>query len=440
MTPEELVNLFRNVKLGYDKQNSWEWWVANSSRPELNVYQVNEKTKKIALRGDDDTASTAIYQNLGYVDFGGEARLKDPVDRIMEVTGLSFLDAVKLFLSWEGYDINENINYNIPKPVVYVDKEKKKYKAPYKERFLQERVLDRVKYKKEYEELAKGLFRGCTPEEKRCAEGALYIGFLKSNDPVFPDRIFIPEFDQDEVAWGHYLYNRNAEPKGLLRKDAKRVLFGSHLLKKYPRQILYCEGHSDTIVNIAKGYASVTTGSATKDIKEYLPLLEGRELHDFPDLDIAGAKGAIRRRLDIIEYNLSIPKAERKKRMVHHKIYWWAPVFYSDKLGEKIINNRLSPYDPLYPFVPKIKLVRVKKSGKVVAMIDLELLDKIIIHVLKKNKINIKSYLLPSNWKLISKKGKKMGYDFVDFHEETELDSIKKEKKKKFLLPFSFSF
>jgi len=435
MKNEDMVNLYKNIKAGYDKESSWWWWINNSHRPELCVYKIDEKLKKLALRAEDDTASTAIYQGLGYVDFGGEARLKDPVERIMEITGLSFLEAIKLFLSWEGYDIEQDIQYHIPKPVVYKHDKKKTFKAPYKDKFLQDRVLDRVKYKEQYEEIAKGLFRGCTPEEKKFAEGILYIGFMKSDDPDFADRIFIPEYDQDEIPWGHYLYNRNAEPKGLLRKNAKRVLFGSHLLKKYSKDILYCEGHSDTVVNIAKGYASVTSGSATKPIKDYLPLLEGRILHDFPDLDIAGAIGAIKRRLDIIEYNLSIPQEEKPFRKISHKIYWWSHTFISDKLGEKIINNRISQNDELFPFLSQIKLGRYK--GKVLAIINLNLLDKIIANWLQKRNIPIREYFLPSSWQIMISKPRKMGFDFVDFHEET-IEGVKKAKKERFLEKFKF--
>jgi len=436
MTTEEIVHLYKNIKYGYDKESSWWWWVNNAHRPELCVYKVDEKLKKLSLRADDNTASTAIYQNLSYVDFGGEARLKDPVERIMEITGLSFIEAVKLFLTWEGYNIEENIQYNIPKPVVYQHEEKKTYKAPYKERFLQERVLDRVRHKEQYEEIAKGLFRGCNAKEKEFAEGILYIGFLKSDDPDFADRIFIPEFDQDEIPWGHYLYNRNAEPKGLLRKNAKRVLFGSHLLKKYPKNIIYNEGHSDTIVNIAKGYASITSGSATKPIKEYLSLLEGKTLHDFPDLDIAGSIGAIKRRLDIIEYNLSLPKEEREFRKISHKIYWWSNTFISDKLGEKIFNRKINQYDELFPFINQVKLGTYK--GKVLAMIDIKLMDQVIANWLQKRNVPVKKYLLPSSWKIMISKPRKMGFDFIDFHEET-LEGIKKEKKERLLEKFKFS-
>ena len=432
---EKIVSIYKNIKAGHDKESSWWWWINNSHRPELCVYKVDEKLKKISLRAEDDTASTAIYQNLTYVDFGGEAKAKDPVERIMEITGLSFIEAVKLFLTWEGYDINENIQYNIPKPVIYKSEEKKTFKAPYKERFLQECVLNRVRYKEQYEEIAKGLFRGCTEEEKKFAEGALYIGFMKSDDPNFSDRIFIPEYDQEEIAWGHYLYNRNAEPKGLLRKNAKRVLFGSHLLKKYSKDIIYCEGHSDTIVNIAKNYAAITSGSATKPVKDYLSLLEGKTLHDFPDLDIAGAIGAVKRRLDIIEYNLSLPKEEKPFRKISHKLYWWSNTFMSDKLGRKILEGKISQQDTLFPFLSYIKLGRFK--DKVYAIIDIQLMNHIIASWLQKRNIPVREYLLPSSWQTMISKPRKMGFDFVDFHEETN-EGIKKTKKENFLQKFKF--
>ena len=426
---EALINMYKTRKASYDKQSSWLWWLNNSDKPELMVYQINERTKKMSLRADDETPSVAVYSGLSYMDFGGDSRLRDPVDRIMETTGLSFIEAIKLFLTWENINIDDEIlEYQVPKPVVYITKEKKQYKAPYNDKFIQDRIMDRLKFPSIYNPLREGLFRSCSIEEMERAEALFSIGLFISKDPEWSHRIFIPEFDEKGQAWGHYLYNREAEPKGLLRKDAKRVLFGSHLVSRYGDNIIYNEGHSDVLVNVAKGLAAVSTGSATKRLsEEYLEILAGKTLHDFPDLDIPGILGATQRALDILEWNQKNPN-----KKINHKIYLWSSMFYSEKIAKRIMEHTVSKSEPYYPFIRYIPLKKGKTTTA--AIFDIKIMFLIQRDWAEKRNINLPKELLVSNWKVLSKKLKKGGYDMIDFHNENQ----NSPKYNKFLTLFKF--
>jgi len=411
----KLYEKYKQFKEGMSKEESWELWHSLSGKPELGVCQVNESAKKMSFRVYDDTASVAIFENLIAFDFGGSNdKGVDPVGRIMEVTGFDFKNALITFMSWLGEDIE------IKPPEMRFKKDKKSQVNPYKPSYLRRVISDRHLYKEQYEKLAKGLFRSCTEKQKKYAENVLYIGYVPATEE-YVDRIFIPEMDEKGIAYGSYKYNRGADPKGLLRRNSKRVLFGSHMLPKYKDYIIYSEGHSDTVVNIAKRFSCITTGSSTKKFDDKLSLLKGKTLLDFPDLDIAGMKGAMSRKMEIEEFNKNASPEDKIK----HIIFWWADWITSEKIYQKISNNQTEKQDEFISIKDDIVL----SNG--LAGISKKMLRKLQFEICKKK--NWPFELLDiNNWKVVYKKQhKKAGFDFIDLYESE--DSEEKEKLLSFL-------
>jgi hypothetical protein len=400
-------DIYKNIKNSFSREESFLWWEKNSFRPELGVVDLDTRTKKFSFRSGDNTPSTTIYQNLNYIDFGGEGILKDPLSRIMEVTGMSFPQALDLFLEWEGQSIDNyrKPSFNKPKDNI------KEVRKPFSKNYIRDCILNTKKYADRYNYLKKGLFRASSDKEIKIAERLLSIGFIPKSEYEKEDRIFIPEFSIDKVAYGCYKYNRESKyQKGLLRKNSKRVLFGSHLLHKYPNDIIYSEGHTDTIANISKKLACVTTGSSTKSFGDNISYLAGKTLHDFPDLDIPGMIGATKRGLEIEEWNKKNPDQKIK-----HIVYWWSEWFFDQSTYQKYKNGEILKHELFFDIIDKIPK---RKESFLFNINILNYLQKVF---LKKRKIKeIPEYLNFNNWVLLSKKVKKKGYDFIDFHNENQ--------------------
>lgn len=414
---EELKARYRGILERYfSKEESFYWWESNAWRQELGVYKI-APNKMLSLRAGDKTSSTVVYSGLHYIDYGGEGTMQDPIHRIREVTNMGFVEALKLFLSWEGDTAAQKF---IPKQ--QTNKEEKK--KPYDKKYLRDAILNRTRYTQRYEKLSNGLFRACNKNEREVAENLLLIGFLPQNELQEDDRIFIPEMDENGVAFGSYRYNReNKERKGLLRANSTRVLFGSHLLSKYKENVILAEGHTDVVVNVAKRMAAITTGSATKKIGENIHLLAGRHFHDFPDLDIPGMLGAFKRGLEIEEWNKKNPD-----KQIKHTIYWWAEWFASDKIAEKLLSGELSKAEEFFSIKD---LIPIKKGH---ACFNVELLSLIQEDYAKKRKLKISEGLCIKNWKLLSRSCKTAGYDWIDFHTENK----NSENYQSFIQKFKF--
>lgn len=398
-------------------EESFSWWENNASRPELGVYKFDKGTRKISLRVYDDTPSAAIYDRLTYVDFGSDGTQKDPIHRIMEVTGCNFSHALDLILSWEG------VNPQAFVPIQREGFQKEELRSAFSNNYIREMVINRSKMNEQYQLLVPGLFRSCSQKEISNAEKLFSIGFSPKSEYEEENRIFIPEFDSGGIAWGCYKYNRGSGKKGLLRKNSKRVIFGSHLLKKFKNDIILSEGHTDVIVNVAKNLASVTTGSSTKKFNENIGLLAGKTLHDFPDLDIAGMLGAMNRGLEIEAFNTQFPD-----KKITHIIYWWSQWFFDEKLAEKLKNNGVAPSELFYFIKDQIP---IKKDH---AFFNIDILAILQETYAEKKKIVLPDYLRIHNWKIIAKGSKKAGYDWIDFHTENSFS----DKYEKFIEKFRF--
>lgn len=399
---EEIIQHYKRVLQRYSKEESIYWWEQNAWRRELGVYKISS-LKKLALRAGDDTPSTSILEGLHYIDYGGESISRDPVHRIREVTGMGFIEAINLFLSWEGNSIVEEF---IPRDTNRSQEKKKAYEKKY----LRDAVLNKTRFAERYEKLASGLFRSCNKNEQLIAENFLLIGFLPKGEHQEDDRIFIPEMDENGIAFGSYRYNRdNKEKKGLLRSNSNRVLFGSHLLSKYGENVILAEGHTDVVVNIAKRMAAITTGSATKKIGENIHLLAGKHFHDFPDLDIPGMLGAFKRGLEIEEWNKKNPENK-----IRHTIYWWAEWFASSKIAEKLISGEVTRAEDFFSIK---ELIPIKKGH---ACFNVQLLSLVLEEYAKKRRLLLPDHLHIKNWKLLSRSCKTAGYDWIDFHTENK--------------------
>ncbi len=398
-------------------EESFAWYEANASRPELGIYNLEKGSRKISLRVYDDTPSVAIYDRLSYVDFGGDGTQKDPLFRVMEVTKKPFAQALDLILSWEGGCSTEFT----PKAR---NCQKEEQRSAFSNNYIREMVINRSKLNDKYLTLVPGLFRSCSKQEIANAEKLFSIGFSPKSEYESEDRIFIPEFDSGGIAWGCYKYNRSSGKKGLLRKNSKRVIFGSHLLKKFKNDIILSEGHTDVIVNVAKNLASVTTGSSTKKFNENIEILAGKTLHDFPDLDIAGMLGAINRGLEIEAFNKANPD-----KKITHIVYWWAQWFFDEKLAIKLRDeNGVAPSELFYFIKDQIP---IKKDR---AFFNIDILAILQEAYIEKKKIVLPDYLRIHNWKIMSKGSKKAGYDWIDFHTENGFN----EKYESFIEKFRF--
>lgn len=412
----KIFRAYKELKMRYSTpEDSFRWWELNSGRPELGVLSIDTRTKKARFRASDDTPSVAFYKYLSYVDFGADGQSKDPVDRIMEVTGATPLEAAKMVLEWEGQNPEDLEIQNHP-AFREPQKEKKGFRPPYSPKYLKELQTNRCLYQDRYLKVAKGLFRAVTEVEREFAEHILSIGFLPKKEKNHVDRVFVPEFDEKGVPWGSYAYNREGTPKGLLRKNAKRVLFGSHLLAKYPQTVFFTEGHTDAINLIAKKVPAVTTGSSTTKIGEHIKLLAGRKILFFPDLDVPGMKGVTKKAMEIEEWNKKASPEDR----IEYTIFWWADWMYSKDLLEKILSGSVSKSERDLLILSKIG---ARKKGHL-------LVNKEMFRVIQEDflyrfpeyarhpKIDIRS------WTVVHKNAsRKKGYDFVDRMQEGDFAS-----------------
>ena len=418
-------------------EDTFAFFELHSSRKELGIISIDKRTRKLDLRGEN-TPSVAVYPFLKYKDFGGDdGGPTDVISLILENTKLKFPDAVLLLAKWEKEDVTE-----LEKKVLHHREkaEEKKKVPPYKNFYLDQRIQERneIANKAIFNELIKGLFRSCSRDEKIAGIKAFNIGLTSYEEFVSDQdeekqlvyRLFIPEYNEEGVAFGCYKYNRAIKgKKGLLRKNAQRVLFGSHLLKFYKdksKPIILSEGHSDVVVNVAKYLQCVTNGSSTKSIKEYLPLLKGRTLHIYPDADQAGIKGATMRTIEIEAFNKTLEKEEDK---IKYKVFLWSSVFIDESIEEfGKFKVRLSSMK---------KTANPKKFSKkwwikhftdetLSPYIDHSIMIKEQKLIFDKQQVFQKETLVPTkdqlieNWTILSKEPVKQGFDFVDFHEKNK--------------------
>ncbi len=410
--------VLRSIQDRYpDPQSTYEFFLQNKMRPELGIVDIDERMKKADLRGEK-SPSTVFYGNLKFIDYGVSNRKEDVVSLIMRNTNLKFPQAVELLCSWQSQSPAEIAD----QPKVERTVEERKKVAPYSQKYIQKKLEARKEKWDIFVPIRNGLLRGCSAEEKKTAMILFDIGldgYIPEDGEEMVYRAFIPEYDENKVPYGSFRYNRTLDPKGLLRANAQRVLFGSHLLKMFDlnKPIIVSEGHSDTVVNNAKKMQTVTTGSSTTAIGAFLHLLAGKEIHFYPDADQPGMKGVTQKILEVITYNKTVPDEQKIK----WKVFWWGETFIEDKMK----NINLSKIDSM----PEVELRKIKQSwwfkyreeiGQE-AKITLEVLEKHQRELLSHEKVNVSELpeeLFVSKWYLISRDCIKQGFDWIDFHEK----------------------
>jgi len=342
-----------------------------------------------SLRVEDDTPSAHAKPLLKWIDFGLDGRVHSIIDLILMI-GEERLGERRSF-PWAVEELERLVKEAGSAPVegeidpdLFKPKEKKVL-PPYSAYYIQKRVEDAERNREIFEELLSGLCRTCSASERERARKLFRMGLAFPRNDSHEDfpRLFVPEFDSDLVAWGSYRYKRDATPKGLLRRDSKRLLFGGHLLRFFNGgPIIFSEGHSDTVVNNAKGLRCVTTGSATTPLRDNVEALKGREVHIFYDLDKPGVLGTINRMIEIARFNDEVEEGDRIKVVPH----LWSQTMVD----------------------------REEKEVDVVTAFDEE-----ISKLLEREKMeHLKEEVHPSAWRVVSRKPLKKGFDWIDFHGE----------------------
>jgi len=375
----DLKGIINSIKSRYASDKaSFEFYMRNAER--LGILNADTGRKMIDLRGEK-TPSTTVTKYLKYCDFGNEGKQHDIIHLIQEKYRATFQEAVKMLAEWEDVPLDSTTEF---KPLVFEEETKV---APYKEGYLKKMVEDSFKNPKLFKTILDGLCRTCSIEEMRIAVKRFRIGLNSYEDKETKEtlyRLFIPEFNEKNIPYGSYRYNRELKPKGLIRGKSVRVLFGSHLIPFFDimKPILFNEGHSDTIVNNAKSMQSVTSGSSTTKIgKEGLESLKGRELHFYPDCDIPGMKGVSTKIMEIEAFNAEHEPEDR----IRYRVYWWAKTFTDDKTGKKIgLKDLIAAQIKIY----KSEDFHAPIEGRV------------------------------TKWTFFPRENVKQGYDFIDFHND----------------------
>lgn len=396
---------------------------------------MNLEGTKFSLREADSTASVSVSKELKTNDFGTSAGQKDILVLIMDTLNKNrdednkferkkhFPVFVKKLAELDGADLNEDLSNYVPKKVIV--KEVKK-EPPYKQRYLDARKQNRKRNPKIFNKLMDGLCRSCSKEEKDRAEKIFDIGLVdyfkkdtngkipKNPEKVF--RLFIPEYDKNLDAYGSFSYNRSEEKKGLLRKNAKRSIFGIHLLPSFDKNkpIVFSEGHSDTIVNNAKKIQSITSGSATKDIGLNIEDLKGLDIHFYPDLDLPGVEGLTKKILEIEIFN----KTASNKDKITYSVFYWSTNVLID--GENI-DFRL--YEKDQGILLRDLIHRNKRP-----------FSDYLSSLSQSDKKDLWNKIKLSNWTPKSRSPKQKGYDWIDFHN----DNKNHEKYNKFISQYTY--
>jgi len=283
-------------------------------------------------------------------------------------------------------------------------------------------------------EIAKGLFRGASESEIRKAVSLLKIGFRQGKGDYL-DTLYIPKPNLDSKFVGAYSFNREYKTlkgfatAGFEKKNAPKPAFPSILTPSYTSKVVvWAEGMTDAALLIAKGIQSITEGGAGSSIQQdTFEVLKGKTVLDFPDADLAGLEGAIKRNLQIVEFN----KSQNAENQIKHIVFWWAKSFASVSYLEKVIDRKIQKNSSLdFALQEGAKRTKDGKGLKV----DLDTLQKVQYRLLEKRglaKFEDGQYIVPSDillvndFKVVLKKHiVKAGFDFTDMINK---DSVEKE-------------
>ena len=377
-----------------------------------------------SLRKEDATASVSVTKELKTNDFGTPEGQKEIDDLIFEALykdkphilengrqDKHFPIIVKKLAELDEVDVNQDLSNWVPEKVV---QKVVKKSDPYQEKYIDGRVQNSKRHPQIFKKIIDDLCRSCSEEEKEKAIQIFSIGLVDyfpkveagKKPPKNPQKIFrafIPERDARDVPYGSFSYNRSIkDKKGLLRTNGKRVLFGENLLKNYnlSKPVIFSEGHSDTIVNVAKGFQCITSGSAGMLLGKNIIELKGLTLHFYPDLDVAGVEGLTKKLIEIEIFNSTANEEDKIK----YKIFYWSTDIIID---DEVFDFRL--YE--------------KNQGAVVKMLvnkNKQPFSTYIESLSKEDKQTLWSRIRLSTWKPKSRTPRKKGYDWIDFHTDNK--------------------
>ena len=385
---------------------------------------MNISDNAFSLRKEDATASVAVTKELKTNDFGTQDGQKEIDVLIFEALfkdkphilekgkqAKHFPIIVNKLAELDGEDVNQDLSNWVPEEVT----EKKTEKAkPYTEKYILGRIANAKRNSKKFDTIIKGLCRSCSEEEINKAVEIFNIGLVDyfpkvkegEKPPKNPKKIFrafIPEYDARDVPYGSFSYNRSiTDKKGLLRTNGKRVLFGENLLKNYNRSkpVIFSEGHSDTVVNVAKGMQCITSGSAGMGIGSNIVELKGLTLHFYPDLDLPGVEGLTKKLLEIEIFN----STAKEEDMIKYQVFYWSTDII---INDEVIDFRL--YEKNQGALIKSFMTKDKRP-----------FSTYLKELSPEAKQALWSKIKLSSWKPKSRTPRQKGYDWIDFHTDNQ--------------------
>jgi len=287
----------------------------------LGIEFPNDGIKFIRISRQENTPSCNVFESnfIGWKDFGSgdSGDIVHLVRLNLELDYLESVDYVYKLLGGENIDLSIDRPKFKPKPKIYAKNINPKF-------FEFKRIQRKENYDR-YMHIMKGFARTLKTDNKIIKIAKfLDIGYDKEYD-----RVYLPEINEKGEYVGYYAYNREAKPfkegdkpiKGMIRKNQKPNLTGSHLLKLWniDLPIILAEGHTDFVNLIGNGYRAITLGAATKTIKPFLNLLKGRTIHIWYDDDLPGIQGTRRIMDEILKFNETV---SLKDRILFKPMFW----------------------------------------------------------------------------------------------------------------------
>jgi hypothetical protein len=224
----------------------------------------------------------------------------------------------------------------------------KTFKPAYEETKLVEWQTNKKLNRELFDGLFHGLARNLSKPQKDYVEDKLSIGLsideiilnrgTKDEYRFISRRCLVPFFDKNNLVWNYCAYDRNSKLKGAKRKGGKPALAGENFIKSYGKNILWVEGDSDYIHAQGFGLDSVTAGSASMRITQFLPNLRGKSIYFLVDNDKAGADAIARWHTEILEYNETVSPEEA----VSPVFLWWSDRSY--RKARQSINSWIESY------------------------------------------------------------------------------------------------
>lgn len=319
----------------HSKQDFQAFLLQHSSELGIHAW----KNNKFAFRQDENTPSCTV--NAGWFYDHGSGKSGNIIDLIMLGRGLS--DNIEGFK--EACRVAEDM-LKMPRTADYNGLAANSYQAtrtfqPYvTAEKRNEWMNNKTQNRQLFDALFHGLSRNLNDQQRSMVEQKLEIGLSienvvvnqgKADEFSFVDRrALLPFIDKDNLVWNYCGYNRNSKLKGTKRKDSKPSMAGENFIRSYGKNILWVEGDSDYVHSHGFELNSVTAGSASMRVTQFLPQLHGKDIYFLVDNDMAGATAIARWHQEILEYNKTMSKDEQ----INGHFLWWSDRSYPKAISE----------------------------------------------------------------------------------------------------------